>query len=1387
MDSETKKESKKGFLRFFSHYKHVFVYLRFSNKGFSKKALFWVNLVQTFQIFAILVPYQEDSGLPWCFEYLGSLWKMIKIACKPSILVEMMGIHSIFLSIAAMPYWAVYAFCYWKLVGEFYETDAYDFRNLISSSQGKQLLRLRRLMEMVYSKVFLIPIFYSLFENFKVLTEGASLFSFYLDLAIFLVSVCCHFIVLVLDEVLLKDVDWNSKQVESVSNPTALFGKYAFVFLLIFQDLFFDSEKFVVRRLLVSSGLGVVYCLEFLGKRPYHLGVLNFFEVVKSQLVVAFGVIGVISYLLGFEQSNVFGPLGLLLTFPILLVLSREHLKKLEAKVAQEEPSNIYQVEHCIRHYLNTEFTERRQKSESKKLDEMLKQALKRYKNNPIIYIWLINYLKQYESDKDYIKQLLTAAYKLDLGLLSKVMVFHCEVDIGTWLSKNKEEKEMIEFISIDAKTKQVLKLDQKVSMQLAELLEKREKKLVTFKNFTKELFRIMDRIHKCEKNYRELTKKDICKAFPFIFENFEGFLSCVLGKSNLADLGSQRKQAEDNLKLRRRNNEDILFIDRENFYVKVSLERHNLGKIVYCRNANVLGFTQTDLMLEEYKKLVPEPLKRHHYRWYSRIENYRHEHVLYKGIHSVFSLNREGFLMTVDWKVRLCVDTDKKLYVLVTIKPNEKFVDFALFDYENYQVTAVTEGFRRFLIEELGFSHEYQNLFEAYGVNKNMEDSQEVVRHTTVIGEVMSIRIDTVMIYGMHPLKIFGLYRLENGEWVNSNYCSDPNVLRKKGMCLYEAKKVESESFVMESMQGRSKIDEVYEEEEEAETDRQLIERTDFKESSMGSSSQKDNEADLEVLLDSMKRKAFMLRVVFLAMVVFSFGQLFVSYVMMNNDTAKIERELENLKGEKLASIMDAAILARNHQLGFSGYQNIYPEAEVKQHLQTVYDEFRASSEAFFDDALDIESEDFNNLITQRNMVWVNSDNGVVSEQRMGLMSINQKITQNLQSLVLSDSLSTTDDEFIELYLNCPNTALKQVNSTMLPYLDLKAKASKVQIEKSLYYILPSAAALYFLLILYFVWLVRNFEQVRKKLWKPVLNIPVIYFSEAKGLILQRIQESFDPDAFLETKTKGQEAFNYQMHSTMKVLIGVFCSTLVLLGVGCFLFYIEFYKVVEHNILEMPFKMNQVSLMMTEMKEVNFWLKEVSLESHKTESYRYFNSPELQFDSAMQKLNYWKNHVLTKQFLKLNSDTKIKALIFENACFETECNKYLHEGVHPGLNEFQRAAKDLKNQMLGGKQFSELAGELHTLEELQWSLSSSLNHYLELFVESIHQEVEGAFSVVLALIATLTAFQVLFYIAFTHKKVTLCYKTLSNESYFILIVRRMSHGYKNYNRKISN
>ena len=847
-------------------FEKVCVYLRFNKNHHSKRVLIFFNIVQIIQIFAIIIPAEESAGMPWCYYYLGDLWQSLKVAAKPSLLFRFLGLNANLLFFAAVPFWILNIVCYSKIGLLLIDKDDYDFRVFVIHEKNKKILKLKEFVEVLCNKFLMIPLIYSFFEHLDAIIKGESIFPIYVDIFIFIVSFVLYGAMIFCDEILLQDLDWNTKCNQSISDPRSLIAKYVIIFSLIFQDAFFSYNEYSYRKLIIIFILGLNQSVRFLYRRPYHLLVLNFLETLKGQVLVLTSVIVFVAEIIDIQQKSIFGPTALFMTYGAFIIILKSYIAKLEKNTCEvAKASSLYEVEHCIRHFI-AEKSEKGSISQER-LDSIIKQALQSFNMEQILYIWVINYLKLYHEEKDYIKYLLSELLKLKKNFFMGVQVFHCEVEIEIWLSKNEHDAEMMQYLALENKLTRALELDKKVCEDFAYLMEGKEKKLIPFETFVRKLFLMKKDVDLCNKIYKSLTKKDICRACPYAFEYYMGFLRTVMGKTDLLELKSQIKQAEDNLNMKIKNNEDILFIDRDNFLVKVSLENHSLGKIIYCQNPGVLGYSEDELLMNEYKKLVPQPLRKHHYKWYTRIRDYKHSHVLYTGIHSIMILNKNGFLDTVDWKVRVGIDKNKELNLLVSIKPNDKFIDFALFDYENLTITSVTKGFYKFLRQELGFNHEYLNLFQEYNVKGEIEDGLEILKCTSVIGEIMSVRIDSVMIYGIHPIKILALFRLENTTWVNSNYVTDKAIKRQKGRALYEAKTVAPENFLEELLQNETNPEaDFLVSRYSSESYEELAERKHDKNKSLVTieeeTSQKERKLELSTILEMLRKRTFLLRV---------------------------------------------------------------------------------------------------------------------------------------------------------------------------------------------------------------------------------------------------------------------------------------------------------------------------------------------------------------------------------------------------------------------------------------------------------------------------------------------------------------------------------------------
>ena len=1343
-------------ISFFELLEKTCLYFAFQRKSRSNKLLIFFNCVQILQIFAIFIPEDETSGVPWAYYYISNFWDILKALSNPVLLLRLMGVNlysSIMVNFVLL---CSNLLCYFKVALWIKNLDRFEFRDLSSEDDHSWVIKLKNFSRVQTSSFLLIPLLYSLFGHLKAITEGKTLFPVYLELALFLVTFVVYLPTVLWEEILLRNLKWNDHNADSVADHRTLAIKYVIIIILVFQEAFLPYKDYLYEKLVLYLVLGIVFLYTFLVRRPFHAFPLNYLESLKGLLLVVISLVILAARAALITDKSFFPPITVLLTFSVLSIGVFITLRELENKFPSSV-SSLYKVEHSIRYVL-------KHNSNHSELDQLLKEALEKFYDH-IIFIWVINYLLSSPQDKDYIKFLLNQLMKRPKSLLMLSQVNRCQLDVEASLANNEQEAESIGYVSTQEQLEEVLEKDRLVCFDLASLMEAKEKNLLSFNAFVDKLLKVEASIEGCKNSYERIVKKSTSKTHPTVFKYYLGFLQSIVNSEHFENINLQMKQAKDTLNARRKNIHDVLFCDSKNFLVKVSLEKENFGKIIYVRNSEILGYSENSLLMKDFKVLIPQPTKRHHDHWSKKIARYRHRHSFYFGVHSLVVLTSQSFLVTIDLKARIILDSSNSLSIMLAAKPNNKHIDFAMFDYEkNYEVTGLTEGFSRFLKQEIGLSHQFVNLFKEFKVSKEAEVGLELTQATTCLGEIMSIRVDTFYIFNLYPLKVLGLFRWTGEDWVRSSYISNPNAKRREGTSLYQEKQLKRnmyESIVSVTISH-------------SENKGSLTLNNTYHTKGLDSETKakvKKSKNEYRSLISSLNKKTATASILMLAIIIVSFVQSIICYSVLKNDVKGLEADLGNMKGTSRRLLAESADFSRDLQLISGGYEWSNTSEEVVQDLNKISADLKEASNHFYEQASEINSESFTQRVNEPQFYWVGFQDGDFFEEFVTLSDLFGKVSRNIQNLNGLKRIYRNSTEFINLYTNCPKQALKQVNNTIKPYIEIRNQISKKKIESSIYFVLPAASFVLVVSMVVIGYFIYRIERLRKGVWSQIESIPGSKFAEKKKLASERLSVIHDFHEFSESKYKAEKEFKYRMHPTMKRLALVFVFMCCLETAYISSFYYQFYYEIKDRVLQLPYKVENVGVLLTDLELTSFWVREVALQdsdqhySNLVRTKKFAVSPLSEAKHHIESLKYWKTHLLDLQFLETENQ-EVFTMMFESAC--SECLNHMKKGLYYSLLEYEKLIESMLAEIENGLRYQSMYQEFFFIQKFQKEIISALDTYVDKYTKKTFENIEEVFQLVVLCVSTYSLFQLVFLFTVMNISLFKAKQLIKNEIEFI-------------------
>ena len=507
------------------------------------------------------------------------------------------------------------------------------------------------------------------------------------------------------------------------------------------------------------------------------------------------------------------------------------------------------------------------------------------------------------------------------------------------------------------------------------------------------------------------------------------------------------------------------------------------------------------------------------------------------------------------------------------------------------------------------------------------------------------------------------------------------------------------------------------------------------------------------------------------------------MSYSVLQNDVNGLESQLKNVKGVRRILMVEAADAARDLQLATNNFKWIKNSDQLREELQRISEDLKESSSYFFEEASKINSKDYHETLTHNSMFWLEKETNSFRETKVTMIDLMEKISRNLQVLAGTNYITNTTTAFLNIYSNCVGESLKQINDTLIPYIKIKNEVSRQAIQSSIYIILPVASFFFFSFIVVITYHVYKKEKLRKNLWKCIENIALGNFTEGRRLATERIQGVHDPEFGYENQNKGNEKFKYKMHSHMKKLT-LALGFLFLLEIGLMIgFYSEFYEIIKGKILEMPDKVNQGGMLLTDVKLVNFWTREAALEGssqqfdHLMQGQRYFRPPSLQVQDSIRNLKYWKNFVLKTQFLELEDNTSMQDLVFKEGCVGVDCSLELKKGLYSAFTDYEIKMENVLSKVTKGKTYTELYEDFFSAQKLHLDIVESLDHYLNEFSQKTISDIETLFNLVVIAIVSITLFQILFYFLVLNILLSKNLEVIQTEMSFVQLIPGADHA----------
>ena len=1379
-----KKNVAKSRLSVAEAFKNTLLLIRFKQKPKSKTEVVAYQVAQMVQITLILI--QADPDVPFSKDYLGGIWDSLAFVARPDTILEFFNVNGLYSCYFFLPFFCMILLTYIKLVNNLRRIDLSELRDNIDAQILPKTLKVRYQLSYCITKLLFIPITFCLITHIQALLQGKVPLNIYLDVLLFTPCVLIHTGNFMLEHIYLVHINWYDKTKDTISNPKYKLIKYLIIVLFLVQVRIFPYAEMTNSKILATLGLGAGLYATFTYRLPYHFLILNTIESMKGVNMMALALVAGVCKVLGLSQASLMPAMVLFCVLPVLFFLLKNFHEKAYKKVSRAyHASSVEEVELILRYYIQKFKHSEMSESAVERVDSVLKPAVEEFCKEQCIFLWLIYYFQNSESDKEYLKYLMSQLLKLPGTFLLSAEVLFCRIKTEIYLMNNEEDEELAKFVTLERKLKRTMKIDQDICYKVVEVMEGKERNSINFDSFVRKIQEISYETKLCKMAYKRLLKLDAIKFCPFIFEYYFSYLRSIENSEKINKYYTRFKQAEDYLNQKRAGGDDLLYFDNQNLFLRVSLERKSLGKVVEVKNAYLLKFTNDELMDRDSIDIVPDPFKKNHEVWYRRINEYRHKHPLYRGIHSITLLNRYGFIENLNWKVRMHCDRLGNLTLFVKLKPTELAVDLAFIHPETWEICSFTYGFYMFLRKELGITQGGLNLFKMYNKLEEWIDDFEVVRsEIPETKEVISVRTETFLIYGVYPIKTLVLVTQSyEGEWVNALYL---NYLENQGSCLspqascpkilFKSIDFRAENGLFNTRPREFKLNNLT-----FDTKIETKEQNTLAISSIADGDQKSKFRGEETtvtkdfnylvtssILSSIAKKVCLVKSMIFLIVFLLLSINITQYFLLSGNLSELEGNLAKLDSKIRISTLDTANLARDLQLVCEGTLSS-DESSIRNNLE-------ATAQAFELDAYD-------KLPTQGDIsfTWIEYENGKFSEQKVNFLNLNRKVMRNAHSLSLSkcSEINQNQTHFTNLYRNCPVEVLKQVNATFLPYLKTMKNQNKQVMEFTLNLILVIASLTLASVAGFIIYFVLSLESTRKKLWKRFEMIPLESFSIGKKAAVDRLLNIHGKDNIVGNQVYGTEKWKYKTHSSFKwfLLFTGFLFGLQVLSTG--LYYEFCYTPIEEIILKAPVNTNAEGLIITGVKSTSFWTREFALSNtsnayHKTiSSLNSIVNTKAALEESLEEFNYWSDYLIrnNKVIRSQEKASKLFSVFFREACYSEPCNNRLKKGLLSALIDYEQYALDLVERIQQGSTYYDMHEEFDLLKSLEDQISTAMYSFKDFYEEFISSENTYRFELMIYLMASMFSVQALLYLLFIRTLLNKMKQIMNSEIWFISIL----------------
>ena len=645
------------------------------------KVVYFIHILQSAQILALLFPPSADLNFPWNYSYLGDVWTGLHLVTSPFPVLTRLGVE-VEVQISGFAVSLGCKLAFFVLVGCVLATMR-DFDTWLSTSEKHSLERLLLSLDFTLGlflfRLLYIPINAFLFTHLS--THPSLAFPCFLLLTP----------MKLLNTAYVGSTSWFTSDIETYSFPQThvLMWVLDLVYVLLMSVLDYDAQKWKFAGLLTV--LGAVKVGKVVLNGPYLKHVRNLLELVKGLVMLWGGIVLFLAILNRSGQDSVLALSLFFLLFPFLFLLFSHLMSAHLLKIAHiQRPSSLFEMEQILRFNISSGLLA------SAQVSTAFTTAGKLYPDSPQLVLWTLYYYRHLK-DVICVQVHISKLMKLKWGVLGYIECYHCLKYMQGWLKTLPEQAEPSAFWEYQENLKNLRKFDYEITSIHLDLFSE----LSTDFPAIRRVMRLMRKLASKSQQYDsfvQITMKQhpIC---PELLTLYSGFLSNLSNSSQAGKYRSLNKRVGDSLSANKMENSVDLY-DSNCMIIVMSLEPETIGTIIWAQNAKLLGFEDIEMVGGDHCLIVPQPLKGLHTVMLRRIMEFRHHHPVYESRHHLYFAHKSGLLVGAHWKVRLVnMPRTGRLCVVAALKRRQDASTLAFISPDKRTVTAMvtptqTEGF---------------------------------------------------------------------------------------------------------------------------------------------------------------------------------------------------------------------------------------------------------------------------------------------------------------------------------------------------------------------------------------------------------------------------------------------------------------------------------------------------------------------------------------------------------------------------------------------------------------------------------------------------------------------------------------------------------------------